>query len=644
MPAPSSTVWGNTITGSNSSYQGKIGIYLKTSVTATLVTVNVEVWFWSKNSVDDRNNSYYYNSNSTSATSLIGSRTIKHTVSSSEGWSTSNQTKLGSATYNYPRNKTAYSKSFAAKFTGIDVLGSSNVMSVTSSVSIPALASYSVKYNANGGSGEPSEQTKWYGEELTLRDTTPKKTGHGFKGWATSKGGSVAYAPGAKYTANAAVTLYAVWKADTYTVEYDADGGSGEPTSQTKTYGQDLTLSTIKPTNTGYNFKGWATSSGGSVAYSPGAKYTANSAVTLYAVWEVAYTNPRIELFEVWRSNEAGSETNEGKHATASFIWETDEPIQEIKIAWKLSTSSTYPEENVETVEVETPPGKEGSVLKTFGGSLSTEKSYTILVTVSDSKGSSQKVTTLSSMILNIDFLPPAADGDVGGAAIGKAAEEDGVFDVGYESKFSGGIKNIVADKVTDLNDLKTPNTYVSINNSASTYAHLPTGLSGTFTIEVLSAGAEGQIMQRITSCTKNNHLVYVRHYYQEAWGEWVRDFNVLLYYNTSGSNGTITLNESVENFSYIEIFYCDNKGKSGGCFKLFEPHGKTICLSEIGASTSTVTYIRRTTYTISGNTITPDLTTAGYVEISGTSISHSGAGSNYLKIAAVIGRERSRA
>ena len=317
---------------------------------------------------------------------------------------------------------------------------------------------------------------------------------------------------------------------------------------------------------------------------------------------------------------------------------------EKIKIAWKLSTSSTYPEENVETVEVETPPGKEGSVLKTFGGSLSAEKSYTILVTVSDSKGSSQKVTTLSSMILNIDFLPPAADGDVGGAAIGKAAEEDGVFDVGYESKFSGGIKNIVADKVTDLNDLKTPNTYVSINNSASTYAHLPTGLSGTFTIEVLSAGAEGQIMQRITSCTKNNHLVYVRHYYQEAWGEWVRDFNVLLYYNTSGSNGTITLNESVENFSYIEIFYCDNKGKSGGCFKLFDPHGKTICLSEIGASTSTVTYIRRTTYTISGNTITPDLTTAGYVEISGTSISHSGAGSNYLKISAVIGRERSRA
>ena len=148
MPAPSSTVWGNTITGSNSSYQGKIGIYLKTSVTATLVTVNVEVWFWSKYSVLDKNNSYYYNSNATTATSLIGSRTINHAVASGEGWSTSNQTKLGSAMYNYPRKKSAYDKRFAAKFTGIDILGASNAMTATSSVSIPALVSYSVKYNA----------------------------------------------------------------------------------------------------------------------------------------------------------------------------------------------------------------------------------------------------------------------------------------------------------------------------------------------------------------------------------------------------------------------------------------------------------------------------------------------------------------
>lgn len=76
-----------------------------------------------------------------------------------------------------------------------------------------------------------------------------------------------------------------------FTVAYSSNGGSGAPSSQTKTYGTTLTLSSIRPTRAGYIFKGWATSSTGSVAYQPGGSYTSNSAITLYAVWEaVNYT------------------------------------------------------------------------------------------------------------------------------------------------------------------------------------------------------------------------------------------------------------------------------------------------------------------------------------------------------------------
>lgn len=72
-----------------------------------------------------------------------------------------------------------------------------------------------------------------------------------------------------------------------YTVSYSANGAnvSGTPSAQTKWYGETLTLSSTRPTRTGYTFAGWATSSGGSVAYQPGGSYTANSAVTLYAKW-----------------------------------------------------------------------------------------------------------------------------------------------------------------------------------------------------------------------------------------------------------------------------------------------------------------------------------------------------------------------
>lgn len=75
----------------------------------------------------------------------------------------------------------------------------------------------------------------------------------------------------------------------TYSVNYNANGGSGAPAGQTKTYGQTLTLSSVKPTRAGYNFLGWATSSTATTAtYQPGGSYTTNAGTTLYAVWQVA--------------------------------------------------------------------------------------------------------------------------------------------------------------------------------------------------------------------------------------------------------------------------------------------------------------------------------------------------------------------
>ena len=149
---------------------------------------------------------------------------------------------------------------------------------------------YTVSYNANGGSGAPGNQTKVHGVSLTLSSTKPTRGGYTFQGWSITKDGAVKYAAGAAYTDNAAVTLYAVWKLNTYTVKYDANGGSGAPGNQTKTHGTNLTLSTAKPSRSGYIFKGWSTTKDGAVAYAAGATYTANAAITLYAKWAKAYT------------------------------------------------------------------------------------------------------------------------------------------------------------------------------------------------------------------------------------------------------------------------------------------------------------------------------------------------------------------
>ena len=74
----------------------------------------------------------------------------------------------------------------------------------------------------------------------------------------------------------------------THTVSYDANGGSGAPSSQTKVYGSNLTISSTIPTRDGYSFLGWSTSSEAtSVDYKPGDSYSSDDNITLYAVWEL---------------------------------------------------------------------------------------------------------------------------------------------------------------------------------------------------------------------------------------------------------------------------------------------------------------------------------------------------------------------
>lgn len=128
------------------------------------------------------------------------------------------------------------------------------------------LKTYSITYNANGGTGAPSSQTKTHGVDITLSSTIPTKTGYNFKGWSTSYSStSGLYNPGATYTANSNVTLYAIWQIKTYSITYNANGGTGAPSDQTKTHGVNITLSSTLPTREGYTFNGWSTSANSGV-------------------------------------------------------------------------------------------------------------------------------------------------------------------------------------------------------------------------------------------------------------------------------------------------------------------------------------------------------------------------------------------
>lgn len=72
---------------------------------------------------------------------------------------------------------------------------------------------------------------------------------------------------------------------ENYTLSYNANGGSGAPSSQ---YGNgNITLSSTVPTRNGYKFLGWSTNSSASTAtYQPGSSFTLSYNTTLYAVWQ----------------------------------------------------------------------------------------------------------------------------------------------------------------------------------------------------------------------------------------------------------------------------------------------------------------------------------------------------------------------
>lgn len=146
---------------------------------------------------------------------------------------------------------------------------------------------YAVTFNANGGINQPAAQTKTYNVDLTLTSAEPTRDGYIFQGWAESSDATeIDYAPGGTFTKNQAQTLYAVWKIKTYTVQYDAAGGSAAPADQTKVHGETLVLSSYIPRLKGYRFRGWGLAPNAqTIAYAPGDDYTANANVMLYALW-----------------------------------------------------------------------------------------------------------------------------------------------------------------------------------------------------------------------------------------------------------------------------------------------------------------------------------------------------------------------
>lgn len=157
-----------------------------------------------------------------------------------------------------------------------------------------------IRYNPNppagkttGGQGTPNWDGHT-GDTPTIGQNGWTIDGYTFAGWATSPDGSGArYAPGARWTANGTLTLYAQWTPGQASLTYDGNGATGGKTDpQTGKTDEKINVRDNGFTRDGYTFVRWDTAKDGSgTAYGEGkngvSQYVMKPAGNdLYAIWK----------------------------------------------------------------------------------------------------------------------------------------------------------------------------------------------------------------------------------------------------------------------------------------------------------------------------------------------------------------------
>lgn len=332
-------------------------------------------------------------------------------------------------------------------------------------------------------------------------------------------------------------------------------------------------------------------------------------ASTTAQIYVYPYSKPSFKSAIVNRSNSAGTLDGSGTYAKytveGSYSSVGGKNTRTITVAHSSNNGSTYSAET--TIQAKT--NLNATISGVYGsGSLSTTTSYTLRFTIKDEYGATAtSILTLSTVSRAINIKS-----DNNGIAFGKIAEgngietpwditfkgsgeksiffengsssawktglyqgaptsstvlgawdytnsrgiwsytNDGNFNINRPIVFNNGISYISIATNTDLNNMKTPGFYkCPADVTVATLKNCPVGNAFSLVVE-----EHAGVKQTLTAyMTGNQPIIFVRNFYNTTWGAWCRlgyAGESLTLWTGAIRTGTITLNESYKNFSFL--------------------------------------------------------------------------------------------
>lgn len=341
----------------------------------------------------------------------------------------------------------------------------------------------------------------------------------------------------------------------------------------------------------------------------------------------IAYSNPSINTFSVVRCDSNGDEDDGGSYvkinvsSTITALNNTNG--KSFKIQYKLHSASTW------TDLLTYNSSYTYTLTNSVQSGYSSSNDYDFKLTAIDSYATTSSTIYVPTQKTVLDFY---SDGT--GVAVGKVAQTANLFEVDLNTTLN---KNLTVSGTSQIQN--------GLYSKPTGQANTPVGNSMLVIKRVTNAEAPNNgVVLEFGNSTSWVGQLYIgdnatQGIYYNGWsngtrGSWRRlaDVPVVLYNNSSGTNGNVTLSSSATNYTYLEIFYRGNDNQYSSV-KVFEPNGKEVSLL-VSLTASNQIYFKQKIVNISGTSIT----NTNYSQARFNASSQGWSNDNYIYITRVIG------